>query len=76
MEEKNYFWDFRGGKPSERGVNFLVQNGAYRRRISAVKGEKALFFVGIRGDVHTDSYVQPPSVSSTLFHTLPSAALL
>ena len=34
-EAKNYFWDFHGGKPSERGVNFLVQIGAYRRRRSA-----------------------------------------
>jgi len=34
-EEKNYFWDFHGGKPSERGVNFLAQNGANWRRRSA-----------------------------------------
>jgi len=39
-----------------------------------VREEETLFFVGNRGDVHTDSYVQPPSVSSILLHTLPSTA--
>jgi hypothetical protein len=54
-------------------VTFLVQNGAVcgqTNLILTVKGKKTLFFVGSRGDIHTNSYVQPPSVSSTLFHTL------